>query len=947
LQDTEIIDALRRQDRDTLFRKSINIFERLNENYNITHFYFHNTELINLLRVHKPDKHGDLIDRFTAIKSKSTKKVSSGIELGILGTFTLRTVIPVFIGAHHIGYLELGKEIEEILANIHNQYGIELVVTIHKKELGRSQWENGMLMLGKVADWDQFPNNVLIYSSFPLFPIEWEDLISISEDLRQEAISKFRFNDKSWYLQSTVLKDVSGKKVGHLFIFLDISKTAKFAAKQLSIAIVIIIALLIMLFFMLYVILQQTDQKISEQQQVVLKSQRQLQHYFAAIENMDMGLLVIDEDCRILDTNSPFRKWFGDSDGQKCHKSLAELDVPFSFCQLKGAIGEDIVMHYHAIVFDDKIFDIIVAPVENSQDKTSVMGIFRNVTEQQQAKTELIKTNKQLEKAISIANEMTLNAERMLSKHKHSEEKLRKKERFQEQLLNDMVTFVAVLNPSGNVIFVNNTPLKVGGLKLKDVIGKNFFDASWWTHSDDVRNTVINDIKQCALGKTLVHDVQIRIADGSLMWIEFSMHPIFDENGVVQYVIPEGRDISDRKESEVALREAKELAEAASKAKDEFLANMSHEIRTPMNAIVGFTEMALRTELTDEQHEYILAVSHGCDTLLRLINDILDFSKIEARKLQIDKIEFNLQDLIMKVVSINQVMADNKKLKFIQTIPSVCRNLIGDPARLQQILTNLIGNAIKFTFKGQVSLIVRIEEKTDDQITLNFSVKDTGIGIIREKQADIFEAFTQADGSITRNFGGTGLGLAISNQLIALQGGTMLKMSSKEGEGSTFSFELPFALGKNINSERCREIQVNDHEKVADVRDILKILLVEDNPVNIKFTTRLLEKQGHHVTVAENGVLGVDAALKHEFDIVLMDIMMPKMDGITATKKIREFESMHKSGSRRVFIVAMTANAMKGDRKKCIDAGMDDYLSKPVRIMAINEIIGKIQSIKQ
>ena len=269
-------------------------------------------------------------------------------------------------------------------------------------------------------------------------------------------------------------------------------------------------------------------------------------------------------------------------------------------------------------------------------------------------------------------------------------------------------------------------------------------------------------------------------------------------------------------------------------------------------------------------------------------------------------------------------------------MPQLDRFLISDPARIQQILTNLIGNAVKFTSTGRITVEVQIVEQTADTITLEFAVSDTGIGIPEKAQEAIFDAFSQADGSVTRKFGGTGLGLSISNQLVALLGGTTLKVSSQEGEGSTFSFELPCTLGGKVGAEPDDAKKV---ERAPEKISACRILLVEDNLVNVKLATRLIEKQGHRVTVAENGRLGVDAAFKDEFDLILMDMMMPEMDGLTATREIRRREKESGPGKRHLPIVAMTANAMKGDREKCIEAGMDDYLTKPIKIDIINQVI--------
>ena len=393
-------------------------------------------------------------------------------------------------------------------------------------------------------------------------------------------------------------------------------------------------------------------------------------------------------------------------------------------------------------------------------------------------------------------------------------------------------------------------------------------------------------------------------------------------------------------------REMADRAEALSAAKSDFLANMTHEVRTPLNGILGMTGLALETQLQSDQREYLELVKSSAEALLSLVNDVLDFSKYEVGKLGLDCVEFSLRALVREVLRPLALRASVSGLAFESVIEDqVPERLIGDPLRISQVLRNLAGNAIKFTNAGQVSVNVLTESIDGSKVTLRFSVVDTGIGIPPEKHRMIFEPFTQADGSTTRKYGGTGLGLSICSGLVELMGGRIW-VESEPGQGSAFHFTLPLELVATVQSSESlaspsasQERSKPERSKPDGAKRKLRILVAEDNSVNQRLAARLLEREGHTVTIAGSGQAALDALERQQFDLILMDVQMPGLDGLQATARIRENE---RGSGRRVPIVAMTAQAAESDRVRCLESGMDAYVTKPVHVPDLMRMIESV-----
>jgi PAS domain S-box-containing protein len=475
----------------------------------------------------------------------------------------------------------------------------------------------------------------------------------------------------------------------------------------------------------------------------------------------------------------------------------------------------------------------------------------------------------------------------------------------------DMHAIVSVTDAAGNIVYANDRFCEVSKYTRAELLGGNHRIVKSGLHDAAFYGRMWQTITS---GHVWHGEVCNRAKDGDLYWVLATIAPMLDDDGLPYQYISIRADITETKKTQESLRLAKEAAEAANKAKSEFLAKVSHEIRTPMNGVLGMLDLALATRLDDEQREYIDIAHRSADSLMDIINDILDLSKIEAGRLEIQAEPFKLIELLHDLAVLFERRCQAKHLEFrLDLVDGLPRRVLGDVTRIRQVLVNLLGNAIKFTSQGGITLSARREADG----AIRFAVRDTGIGIAEEKQAAVFEAFTQADGTITRKFGGTGLGLTISENLVRLMSGRF-GLTSKLGEGSEFSFTLPL-----------RPIHEEAVESAPSADAGLRILLVEDNVINQKLAATLLGKAGHAVACVASGGAALAALNAGNYDAVLMDMQLPDMDGIETTRRIRAREQT--DGAPRQCIIALTGNVGAEDRRRCLDAGMDDFLGKPLK----------------
>jgi len=469
----------------------------------------------------------------------------------------------------------------------------------------------------------------------------------------------------------------------------------------------------------------------------------------------------------------------------------------------------------------------------------------------------------------------------------------------------------------GNILQINDNALALFDYEREDVIGRHH---TMFCYPDQIASDSYRQgWADLRAGHFRTGEYRRKGKDGREVWIQASYNPILDTDGKPFKVVKLATDLTPRRVMEQELRAARDRAEAAAAARSSFLANMSHEIRTPMNAIIGFTELLLETPLSSEQRRHLSTVQHSSRSLLGLLNDILDTAKLDRGAIELEQLDFSLRELCEQVIASQCLAAESKGLQlYLDYPPTLNEFFCGDPLRLQQVLTNLLGNAVKFTLQGEVCLKVSGEPGA-----MRLAVKDTGIGIAADRLEKIFEPFAQADASMSRRFGGTGLGTTISRQLVELMGGR-LRVESTEGQGSCFSVELPLCAGKRRASQQ---------RAVMPQLGPLNILAADDVPQNLELLQLTLEHFGHRVHCVGDGQGALQAFIKERFDLILMDVQMPGVDGLEASRRIRELEAAE--AREPIPIIALTASVLDQDRQAALDSGMNGFASKPLDVSAL------------
>ncbi|MCY2930673.1 MAG: ATP-binding protein [Planctomycetota bacterium] len=990
--DPAVRKALREGDAAGLLAAWRPLFESLHKENRLTHFYFLDKDRLCLARLHKPEKRGDVIDRFTALEAQRTGKTASGIELGPMGTFTLRVVQPVFEGGSLVGYVELGKEIEDVLRTLHASSGNQLAVTIRKDRLTRQAWEDGMRMLGREADWDRLPQSALIYASQGRLPdglSSWAD-----HHVHGESDRELLADGTDWWVSAVPLEDVSGAEVGDLLIMRDMTGAKMAFARLMTLGGAAGAVLLSLLIAFIYVLLHRADAGIRAQHAVLQESEKR----FSDVLHSSSDAILLIEDATFVDCNEAATRMLGYADKRELldtHPS--ELSPPVQPDSRLSADKADEMMAtalkegshrfewmHRKAGGEDFLVDVTLTAIAVG-GKTQLHCVWRDRTERHRSQV-YAEMGREILQILNEPGDMPDSVRRILGTLKartgfdavgirlqHGEDfPYVAQEGFsQEFLLKE--NLLAECNAAGGkcrgtdgrVSLECTCGLVVSG-KTDPACPLFTPGGSFWTSDsiplldirpeDDPRHRPRNTCMHQGYASMAL--VPIRCKERIVGLIQFNdrrkgcftLGTVELLEGIASHIgaamvrkQAETELLETNRQLEQAVGRANEmavLAETASVTKSEFLANMSHEIRTPLTAILGYSELMMEEGATpQERQEHSRVILRNSRHLLELVNDILDISKIEADKLVLERRRCSIHAIVADVVSMMRVRAIEKNLaltaRYITPIPET---ILTDEARLRQAIINLVGNAVKFTEAGEVSISVGlVQDSPEGAPALRIDVRDTGIGMSPDTIAQLFQPFMQADSSTTRKYGGTGLGLTITRRIMEKMEGRIL-VESVPGQGSTFSLLVPtgplegVALIRESVEAMTDAAEAPRQPEPTHPLKTLRILLAEDGPDNQVLIRTLLANAGAEVEVVANGLLAVQAAARQTFDLVLMDMQMPEMDGYQAAGRLR-------AQGYAVPIVALTAHTLSGDRQRCLDAGCTGYLSKPIQRAAMIDLI--------